>query len=257
MQNYYFCVIMKRVVPKIIVSLILLTGLLRPAAAQDSLAVRKGETFRWQQLITPTVLMTAGGTASVSPWFDRNVDGPVSEWAGQLRGDDPLFIEGVLQYVPSAMHLFLGLGVPAAHDFKERFTMTATATAAMLAMVYGLKYATRTLRPDGSRANSFPSGHTAMAFLGAEMVRTEYGNAYGAAAYAIAAATGFLRVYNGRHWVSDVVAGAGAGILSARIGYWLLPWERRLFGWDVSPVQAAVLPYGAAGTYGMTLTMHF
>ena len=53
----------------------------------------------------------------------------------------------------------------------------------------------------------------------------------------MAVATSALRVYNNHHWLSDVIAGAGVGILSARIGYWLLPYTRRamhrLTGWDV------------------------
>lgn len=54
--------------------------------------------------------------------------------------------------------------------------------------------------------------------MGAELVRIEYGGWYGAGAYAVAAGVGFMRMYNGRHWLHDVVAGAGVGILSARIG---------------------------------------
>ena len=46
----------------------------------------------------------------------------------------------------------------------------------------------------------------------------EYGGGSGAGAYAVAAGVGFMRMYNGRHWLHDVVAGAGVGILSARIG---------------------------------------
>ena len=67
-----------------------------------------------------------------------------------------------------------------------------------------------------------PSGHTATAFAGAELLRLEYKEVspwYGFAGYVVATATGTLRVLNNRHWVSDVVAGAGFGILSARLSY--------------------------------------
>ena len=76
--------------------------------------------------------------------------------------------------------------------------------------------------------------------MGAELVRIEYGEDYpwlAVGAYTIATATGALRVYNNHHWLSDVVAGAGVGILSARIGYWLLPYTKRamhrITGWDI------------------------
>ncbi|MBQ1177891.1 MAG: phosphatase PAP2 family protein, partial [Bacteroidaceae bacterium] len=98
----------------------------------------------------------------------------------------------------------------------------------------------------------FPSGHTATTFMGAELVRIEYGDEHpwlAAGAYTLATAVGVLRVYNDRHWFTDVFAGAGVGILSARIGYWLLPYTRqvmhRLTGWDVF-VAPAASPEGAS-----------
>lgn len=66
--------------------------------------------------------------------------------------------------------------------------------------------------------------------MGAELVRREYGTGYGIAAYSVAAGIGVLRIWNDRHWLGDVLAGAGIGILSAEIGWWLLPCGRRLFG---------------------------
>ena len=90
----------------------------------------------------------------------------------------------------------------------------------------------RERRPDSPKHNSFFSGHTATAFTGAELVRIEYGWGYGAAAYAMATSVGFLRVYNKRHWVGDVLAGAGVGILCANAGYWMLPVWHKLFKID-------------------------
>ena len=77
---------------------------------------------------------------------------------------------------------------------------------------------------EGVRMNhwlSFPSGHTGTAFLGAELVRKEYGWGWGSAAYAVASTTAVLRMYNNEHWLSDVIAGAGLGILCANVGTWL------------------------------------
>ena len=98
---------------------------------------------------------------------------------------------------------------------------------------FGIKKASHRLRPDGSNYYSFPSGHTANAFLGAEFMAQELGDksiAYSAIGYSFATATGILRMYNRDHWFSDVVAGAGFGILSAKAAYLLYPYIRnRLF----------------------------
>ena len=42
---------------------------------------------------------------------------------------------------------------------------------------------------------------------------------YGIGAYTIATGVAALRMLNDRHWESDVISGAGFGILSAHLGY--------------------------------------
>lgn len=93
----------------------------------------------------------------------------------------------------------------------------------MNTIVQSSKKITHVERPDLSNYRSFPSGHTAQAFLCAEMLRIEYGKRspwFGIAGYAAASGTAYLRMYNNKHWFSDVVAGAGVGILSTRLAYW-------------------------------------
>lgn len=134
-----------------------------------------------------------------------------------------------LQYVPLAGGMALGFTViEAEHDIAGRLLAGATSFASVALMVKGLKLAIHKERPDGTDFSSFPSGHCAIAFMGAEIVREEYGWWWGAGAYSVAAGTAFLRVYNGRHDVWDVVAGAGIGVLGARIGFWLLGPEKKL-----------------------------
>lgn len=122
------------------------------------------------------------------------------------------------------------VGVKAHHPLKDRLFITATSFLAMSAMVGGLKWAIDEPRPDNpSEHDAFPSGHTARAFMGAELVRREYGLYPALGAYSVAGVVAFMRLYNNRHWANDVLAGAGIGILSANIGYWLMPLHRRLF----------------------------
>ncbi len=54
------------------------------------------------------------------------------------------------------------------------------------------------------------------------MLTKEYGHLspwVGVGAYTAATATGFMRLANDRHWFSDVLAGAGFGILVIELGY--------------------------------------
>lgn len=108
----------------------------------------------------------------------------------------------------------------------DRYAASAAFSyATMAATVLALKHAFPRTRPDGSADNSFPSGHTAVAFAGAAILHKEYGTTrspwFSVAGFAMATATGVLRARNNRHWASDIMAGAGVGILSADIGYML------------------------------------
>lgn len=93
----------------------------------------------------------------------------------------------------------------------------------MALLVNTIKHTAKEMRPDGSSANSWPSGHTATAFVGATLLHKEYGLTrspwWSVAGYGVATATGVMRVLNNRHWISDVLSGAGIGMLSGELGY--------------------------------------
>ena len=137
--------------------------------------------------------------------------------------------ESVLRFVPLAADLLLDFsGAGAQHGFLDRGIAAGIGCAAVCATVEGLKYFVDEQRPDGSDFKSFPSGHSAIAFLGADLVRQEYGWGYGAAAYALATGVGAMRLCHERHWWWDVLAGAGIGIAGAQLGSALAPGCRRV-----------------------------
>lgn len=146
------------------------------------------------------------------------------------RGDKFIRADDFIQYAPVLSYYTLDLlpGVDARHRLGDRFLLGTTSYLVMGIVVNAIKHTVDARRPDGSAHNSFPSGHTATAFMGAELVRVEYGNYYGFGAYLVAGTVGMLRIYNNRHWFNDVLAGAGIGILSVHVGQLLLPLERRL-----------------------------
>ena len=152
-------------------------------------------------------------------------------------------VDDGLQYVPMAAAVGLNFcGVEARHPLRERIAVAATSYAALTAMAGTLKLTVKEWRPDGSDYRSVPSGHAARAFAGAELVRSEYGWQWGIGAYAVAAGVGVLRITGNHHYTHDVLAGAAVGILSARLAYLVLPWERKLFGWEEKDFAITALP---------------
>lgn len=214
----------------------------------DSVSIASGPAlndlnkFKWNKLILPGALIAIGavGTNDIS---GTNVNTPVKETMDKWRGNNYFRVDDYLQYMPAAAYLCMDFcGIKARHSFKERLMVGATAYLTLAAVVNVTKFSVGEMRPDTEMRNSFPSGHTATAFTGAELVRAEYGLWPGISAYTVATAIAFLRLYNGRHWLNDVVAGAGVGILSARVGYWMLPLYRQWLGWDDGDTMMAFSP---------------
>ncbi|MCC3160173.1 phosphatase PAP2 family protein [Hymenobacter sp. 15J16-1T3B] len=132
-------------------------------------------------------------------------------------------LDNVLIFAPYAeLGLVALAGVESRNDRLNTLLVIGKSELIMLASVYAVKALTREERPDGSDNLSFPSGHTAQAFLAASIVHNEFRDKsqwYGIGAYTIATGVGALRMINTKHWQSDVVAGAGFGILSAHLAY--------------------------------------
>lgn len=117
------------------------------------------------------------------------------------------------------------LGYDGRSSWDRLVVSAGMSNAVMATIINATKYSVKEMRPDNSTANSFPSGHTATAFTAATILHKEYGLTrspwFSVGGYAVAMGTGFMRVLNNRHWISDVVAGAGIGILSTEIGYFI------------------------------------
>lgn len=99
-------------------------------------------------------------------------------------------------------------------DDQEGRNQFYKAALSTFLVTHGLKHTVRRERPDGSDNLSFPSGHTAAAFLGAAFIHQRYGIEYGVPAYLAASFVGYSRVEAEKHYVTDVLAGATIGFLS-------------------------------------------
>ena len=142
----------------------------------------------------------------------------------QLLTDFKTGIDDYSQYFGPAMTVGLKLaGYEGRSDWPRLLASAGMSYGIMALLVNGIKYTAKEMRPDGSQANSWPSGHTTTSFVGATLLHKEYGLTrspwFSVAGYGVATATGVMRVLNNRHWVSDVMSGAGIGILSTELGY--------------------------------------
>ncbi|MDB5235127.1 MAG: hypothetical protein JWR44_2120 [Hymenobacter sp.] len=146
-------------------------------------------------------------------------------------------------------------GIESHNDRINTLLIIGKGELIMLASTFAVKYISHETRPNRDDNLSFPSGHTAQAFLAASIVHTEFREKsqwYGVGAYTIATSVAALRMINDKHWQSDVVAGAGFGILSAHLAYLSHRnrWGRKSIGRDVGMAPA----YFGNGASGMSIS---
>lgn len=184
--------------------------------------------FNYKQLIIPTLLISYGaiGTEKIDYLKELNFDirREVLEDIDQKTS-----IDDFSQYAPAlSVYALNNFGIQGKNNLKDRTIILGTSFLMVFSTVTAIKHTTNIERPDGT-SFSFPSGHTATAFAGAEFLWQEYKDKsiwYGISGYAVATATGIFRITNNKHWLTDVATGAGIGILSTKIAYWLNPYMK-------------------------------
>lgn len=228
------------------------TGII-PTSAEDTLPVIQGHLWQAVPRYKPSVAgvvvpgaMMAYGFLALGNNALKDLNGSTK---GELQEDHPTFanhIDNYLQYAPAvAVYGLNAAGIHGQHNLRDRSMLYGMSMLMMSGTVFVTKKLTHEERPDQSNYYSFPSGHTASAFAAAEFMRQEYKEVspwYAYAGYAMATATGALRLYNNKHWLSDVIAGAGFGILSTKAAYWMYPWVKQKLFKD-KPATTLVVPY--------------
>lgn len=226
----------------------------------DSTATDTVRRFHYKPLIVPAILVGYG----VLGFENHNI----TSFNAQIREevsediDEKITIDDFSQYAPmAAVYGLNAAGIKGRNNFGNRSLIMATSYLVMSSAVLGLKSATKVERPDGSSDNSFPSGHTATAFAGAEFLWQEYKDKsilYGISGYVVATGTGLFRMYNNRHWLTDVATGAGIGILSTKIAYWINPYlQNKILGNKDKKVSSAIMPFYNGKQVGLGLGMNF
>lgn len=225
----------------------------------DSIAENNNLKFKYEALIIPTSMILFGVIGLESHTL-KSINSDTKEEILE-HIDNKLTIDNFTQF--SAFLSAYGLnalGIKGKNRLLDRTIILGTAFIIMGSTVSIIKATSNVERPDGTSNNSFPSGHTATAFMGAEFLYQEYKDVsiwYGVAGYAVATGTGLFRLYNNRHWVTDIVAGAGIGILSTKMAYWLHPIIKKTIFKDKKNTNGIVAPFYHEKAYGLALSMTF
>lgn len=105
---------------------------------------------------------------------------------------------------------------------RDGLLQLGAASAVTIGVTRLLKNTIDSERPNGACktahcGKSFPSGHTASAFMGASFLHYRYGWEYGLPAYVAASAVGYSRVKADKHHWRDVIGAAAIANLSAYV----------------------------------------
>lgn len=237
--------------------LFLLLGTNISFAQSDTVKKDNTHNFTYRDFIFPAALMGIGGVEALglNPLkINQRINNfIVDKWSDREKTT----IDDKLQLVPMVAVYALNLcQYRGQHEFFSRSVILINSAFLTLMTVRTMKNNIKFKRPDSRSYNSFPSGHTATAFMGAEFMWQEYKDknkiiAY--SGYGIATATAMLRIYNHRHWFGDVCMGAGIGIFYTKLSYMIYPFIRKLFIWDENKIL--IMPYCYNDGLGVSLSI--
>ncbi len=186
-------------------------------AQTDSIQQNSKSEFHFKREILPLGLVTLGSALNYS-----NFRYFVKEKIGNTTN---IRLDNYIQYAPIAELYVADLsGVKHKNTVWNQTKYLAISELITSGIVQSLKLITKVPRPNGGTL-SFPSGHTSNAFCSATVLYHEFSDSnlpLAISGFGFSTATGILRITNNRHWIADVVAAAGIGILVTDLVYY---WE--------------------------------
>lgn len=136
-----------------------------------------------------------------------------------------------IRYLPGVVSLSLGAsGVKGRHSFGDQLILAILSNVIAQGVTGSLKLVSKYPRPNGEDNKSFPSGHATSAFANATILHEEYGHRsawYSVGGYTAATAVGGMRILQNKHWLADVLMGAGIGIAATKVVYISYPWLKQ------------------------------
>lgn len=232
MQPFNNCIVvventrvMKKMILVSFIANILIITTLNSQIKLDSLSLdHKKGAMKVQEFVVPGSLIVVGSLLSGSH-LEKEIKNSFHD-GSENSIDFSLPIDDLMQYVP-AVEIYAAdlIGVDAKNHWFDQTKYLILANLVTAGLTHAGKGIIDKQRPDCSD-HAFPSGHTSFSFTNASVLFEEYkdtapGLAY--SGYALTSLVGGLRVVNNKHWLSDVLVGAGLGILVTKLIYHFEP----------------------------------
>ncbi|MEJ5961920.1 phosphatase PAP2 family protein [Pedobacter immunditicola] len=209
----------------------------------------------------PAIIAISYGVVALGDGPLKNLDQDIAERRNDRRPTFHTTADDYLRYAPFvALYGYELLGIKGKHDVKEKTSLVLLTAVVSVGSTKILKNIIDKERPNSYDFKSFPSGHAAIAFTGAELINQEYGDLspwYSIAGYTVASATSVLRIYSNDHWFSDVVAGAGVGVLSTKLAYVVYPHLKKLLVNKEKDFNFTAVPAYQDGVLGVSISGRF
>lgn len=186
-------------------------------AENDSLQVLSQRKLSFKNKILPLSLIGLGSALNFS-----NFRYYVKSKIGNTTN---ISLDNYMQFAPIAeLYIVDMAGIKHKNSVWDQTKYMAVSELITEVLVQSVKRVANVERPNGGTM-SFPSGHTGVAFASATVLFEEFKDEnlpVALSGFGFSAATGILRITNNFHWISDVLAAAGIGILVSQLVYY---WE--------------------------------
>jgi len=241
---------MKRYLKFVLIAFFLMSNLNCYSTSKDTL---KSKTII-KKSIVPLSLIGIGVLINKSE-FEKKLNKDILKRVGEnykTRIDDYILFAPVVQMYSADI-----LGVKSKNHWFDQSKYLFISNVIATGITDRLKKYTNKSRPSGS-SKAFPSGHTTIAFTNATVLYNEFIDTSPLLAYsgfAFAAGTGTFRMINNKHWVSDVLVGAGIGMIITHLVYHFEPLKN--FNPFKKSDKITFFPTISNDNYGLYFTYNF
>jgi len=204
----------------------------------------------FKPFIAPSILIAGGTILQFSDWkYDIN------QWRWE-HFNYTGHLDDYLRFAPiAAVYSLNALGIKGKNNIGNQTAILGKSMILTTIITKSLKSILNVERPTGE-PKSMPSGHTAIVFAAAQWMHHEYGEIspwYSAGAYACATTVGIMRISKGAHWASDVMVGAGIGMISTELIYLTHQYK-----WDREHLKNLdIFPFKTGSQKGLALVYTF